>query len=171
MRRGVALIAVLAAGCPASHGDVDFDAGARRPDSGADSGGARADGGTPASDGGCTGDRCDEIVEMSAGHGHVCARRASGEVLCWGGNGSGHLGAGTTDSRVARVAVVGRGDAVEVSAGSFEMGGGHTCARKAAREVVCWGWNRFGQVGDGTTEDRWTPVRVAGLVGADEVEA
>ena len=39
----------------------------------------------------------------------------------------------------------------------------HACAITAEHEVRCWGYNRFGQLGDGTTDDRWTPVEVVGV--------
>jgi alpha-tubulin suppressor-like RCC1 family protein len=47
---------------------------------------------------------------------------------------------------------------------------GHTCAL-VDDEVWCWGDNRHGQLGDGTTEDRAEPVRVQGLDDAKWVEA
>lgn len=37
-------------------------------------------------------------------------------------------------------------------------GDAHACALKADGGVVCWGNNDFGQLGDGTTEDRFLPV-------------
>jgi alpha-tubulin suppressor-like RCC1 family protein len=44
----------------------------------------------------------------------------------------------------------------ELSAGLF-----HTCGiRKADRALVCWGMNLSGQLGDGTTEDRFMPTRI-----------
>ena len=38
----------------------------------------------------------------------------------------------------------------------------HTCGNTAAAH--CWGWNLYGQVGDGTNIDRFLPVPVAGSI-------
>ena len=40
---------------------------------------------------------------------------------------------------------------------------GHTCALLADHTVRCWGLNDFGQLGDGTTTMRLTPVAVTGI--------
>jgi alpha-tubulin suppressor-like RCC1 family protein len=37
-----------------------------------------------------------------------------------------------------------------------------SCGISTDSRAYCWGWNNFGQLGDGTTTDRLTPVAVAG---------
>ena len=99
-------------------------------------------------------------TQVSAGGSHTCAATVDGGVLCWGENGSGQLGDGTTQGRVVPVAVAGLGDSVR----SVAAGWNHTCALTVAGAVYCWGWNAYGQLGDGTQgSNRLTPVPVAGL--------
>lgn len=46
---------------------------------------------------------------------------------------------------------------------SLVAGAGHTCATRSDGSCWCWGDNRHGQLGDGTTLARTQPVPVAGL--------
>jgi alpha-tubulin suppressor-like RCC1 family protein len=46
-----------------------------------------------------------------------------------------------------------------VSAGPV---GSHTCGITTSNKIYCWGYNGSGQLGDGTTTTRWSPVKVAG---------
>jgi alpha-tubulin suppressor-like RCC1 family protein len=41
-------------------------------------------------------------------------------------------------------------------------GGVHTCGTTTTDVAFCWGYNSYGGVGDGTTSQRPTPVRVGG---------
>jgi alpha-tubulin suppressor-like RCC1 family protein len=47
-----------------------------------------------------------------------------------------------------------------VSFAAVRAGGNHTCGVTAVGAAYCWGFNGYGQLGDGTTIDRLTPVRV-----------
>jgi alpha-tubulin suppressor-like RCC1 family protein len=48
-------------------------------------------------------------------------------------------------------------------------GGEYTCALKGDGTVMCWGFNAFGQLGDGTTINRLEPVVVKGLTDATAI--
>ena len=43
---------------------------------------------------------------------------------------------------------------------AIESGVAHACALDASATLSCWGWNRFGQLGDGTTTEQRAPKAV-----------
>jgi len=104
---------------------------------------------------------------IATGWRHTCLLTGNGGVECWGYNFSGQLGDGTTLNRGTPAFVAGL--ASNVAAVDGGSGSAHTCAVTSAGGVKCWGFNTFGQLGDGTTADRLTPVDVSGL--ANEVTA
>jgi alpha-tubulin suppressor-like RCC1 family protein len=100
------------------------------------------------------------VTDIAAGDLHTCAVTTAGGVKCWGYNLYGQLGNGTIErNKPTPVDVSGLSSGLATIA----AGGAHTCAVTAAGGVKCWGWNREGQLGDGTTTDRPTSVDVSGL--------
>ena len=90
---------------------------------------------------------------IAAGGSHTCAILDNGTLRCWGLNSNGELGQGNTTSigdttGETTVAVdLGPGrTAVAVTAGD-----NHTCAILDNGTVHCWGWNFYGQLGQGNT--------------------
>lgn len=99
------------------------------------------------------------VAAIAVGSGHTCALMERGGIKCWGNDGSGQLGDGTTaEQRRTPIDVIGLSSGVTAIA----VGTNHTCARTGSG-VKCWGQNFYGQLGDGTRTDRYTPVDVIGL--------
>jgi alpha-tubulin suppressor-like RCC1 family protein len=94
------------------------------------------------------------VIAIATGGFHTCILTSAGAVKCWGGNRLGQLGNGTNTDSATPVAVSGLGTGVSTIA----TGERHTCILTSNGRAKCWGRNFNGQLGDGTTTDRWTPV-------------
>lgn len=94
------------------------------------------------------------FVTLAPGRADTCGMTQDGTVYCWG-------------ERYGLVPVE-----VEQFNGALDFGAGasFSCVVLPAGEVVCWGSNSRGQLGDGTTEDRQEPVLVDGLSGVTSIE-
>jgi alpha-tubulin suppressor-like RCC1 family protein len=97
------------------------------------------------------------VTEIATGAGHSLALTSTGQVLAWGDNDFGQLGDGTRTNRDEPVeAALPAGTVVTRIAG----GDDHSLALTSTGQVLAWGYNGSGQLGDGTTTTRTTPVEV-----------
>jgi alpha-tubulin suppressor-like RCC1 family protein len=101
------------------------------------------------------------VKQVSAGPYHTLALKEDGTVWSWGWNALGTLGDGSVEMRVRPVRVSGLVGVEQVAAGGF-----HNVAVVKVSDlppynsVWTWGWNAFGQLGDGTRVDRRQPVQI-----------
>jgi len=113
------------------------------------------------------------VVSVTAGGRHTCALTIAGNVLCWGGGSESQLGNdSTTSAQPTPVQVHGTGTTEVMSeVVSLNSKRNHTCAVTAIGGVLCWGLNSLGQLGDGGTANRSTPVEVVGVGGTGTLSA
>jgi alpha-tubulin suppressor-like RCC1 family protein len=93
--------------------------------------------------------------QVSAMDTHSIAVKTSGEIWVWGQAYGGRLGDGTTVNKCSPVREL-------CSATNWKQvsaGGGHNITLKTSGEIWSWGRNFCGRLGDGTTENRCSPVR------------
>ena len=96
--------------------------------------------------------------QVSAGGSHSLGVTSTGIAYAWGFNGNGRLGDNTTSQRTSPVTVVGGiTNWSQISAGSL-----HSLGLTSTGVAYAWGYNGSGQLGDGTTTSRLSPVTVIG---------
>ena len=99
--------------------------------------------------------------QVAVGSKHSCGLKENGTLWCWGDNSNGQLGTGDTSAQ---------NQPVQESTGASNwtqvtLGEKHSCAIKVDGSLWCWGGNGSRELGDGTREDRHTPVRVGASQG------
>lgn len=102
------------------------------------------------------------ISAISPAYYNGIALGSNGSVYTWGGNNNGELGNGTTTSKKYAVQVSGLSGVIKISGsknGAWDM------ALKSDGTIWTWGFNGSGQMGDGSTTQRTTPVQVLGSGG------
>jgi alpha-tubulin suppressor-like RCC1 family protein len=96
---------------------------------------------------------------INLGNFHVCAVTTMNKAYCWGTNSNGQIGDGNTAfTRWSPVPVFGDFPFKSVTANVYAH---HSCAITTSGKAYCWGRNVSGQLGDGTTVDKYPPVPVA----------
>jgi alpha-tubulin suppressor-like RCC1 family protein len=102
------------------------------------------------------------VAQVVAGDDVTCVRLRTQEVRCTGDNEFGSLGNGGPTDRSLPVAVKAPDGTANLD-GVLTLstaGGAHVCARIAGGQVLCWGRNADGGLGNGTEDDAPLPVSV-----------
>ena len=94
---------------------------------------------------------------IAAGYGHAYALTSTGTVYAWGQGGFAQIGDGATSNRSTPVQVH---LPTGVTPTAITAGLDHGLALADSGDVYAWGRNNYGQIGDGTTTNRTTPVQV-----------
>jgi len=85
-----------------------------------------------------------QFHSLSVGAHHQCAITTDGRAFCWGDNGAGQLGTGTSNGNGSAFVIGG------LTFRSMTTGLEHTCALTPDDSVYCWGDNTYAQLGAGT---------------------
>jgi alpha-tubulin suppressor-like RCC1 family protein len=104
------------------------------------------------------------VTQISAGGQTNCALK-NGNAFCWGDNTYGEIGDGTTTSRTSPTLVGGGYTWESISTFNDSYPGDNvatTCGITTSGTAYCWGANKEGEVGDGTTTQRNSPTLVSG---------
>lgn len=101
------------------------------------------------------------ITSVAVGSNHSIALSSDGKVAAWGYNGFGQLGIGTTTDSLVPVSTTSTGvlsgkTVIAIAAGQF-----HNLALCTDGTLVAWGYNFYGQLGNGLTSNSSTPVAVS----------
>jgi hypothetical protein len=94
-------------------------------------------------------------------HYGTCAIKVDGTLWCWGYNNTGAVGDSTTTNRSSPVQVSG-GGSWKFVCGAGDAANTHCIGIKTDGKMYGWGYNVFGQLGDGTNVAKSSPVLVVG---------
>ena len=102
-----------------------------------------------------------KIIQIHAGYEHSLALASDGTVYTWGRNNSGQLGKNdATDAHIpAAVRTFGTPMAGKIIV-QLAAGNSQSIALASDGTVYTWGWNQYGQLGNGTTMNSRIPVAV-----------
>jgi alpha-tubulin suppressor-like RCC1 family protein len=98
---------------------------------------------------------------------HACAI-ASGGAQCWGDNEYGEVGNGSTSATIPSPAAV---SGLSTGVSAISVGNYHTCALLSGGTVKCWGYNTYGELGNGLVTASSVPVAASTLTGVTAISA
>jgi alpha-tubulin suppressor-like RCC1 family protein len=95
------------------------------------------------------------FVQLATGVFQTCGIETNGDAYCWGRNGSGQLGDGTTAMRVEPTAV-----SANLKFKHIAIGSDHACGISSSDEVYCWGNGNAGKLGTHSADNKLTPTKI-----------
>jgi alpha-tubulin suppressor-like RCC1 family protein len=96
------------------------------------------------------------ITAIDAGDANTCALTNAGGLKCWGDNFNYQLGTGIGDKSNIPI----DNSFFTANLKMVSVSSGLICVITNADKLKCWGHNWYGQVGNGTTDDAYSPVDV-----------
>ena len=101
-------------------------------------------------------------LRVSMGQNHSSVITENGDLYCWGVNGDGEVGNGTTEDQLTPIKILNNVvfSSIRKNLGFANEGGG---AITESGDLYCWGFNWYGGVGNGTTENQLTPQKIMNL--------
>ena len=97
--------------------------------------------------------------QVSVGGNYSCGIYYDDKVYCWGYNGYGEVGVGSAETKIFNPTAI-KGDLANKRVKLVTTGRFHVCALTLDGQAYCWGWNNWGEVGDGTYQEKRLPVKV-----------
>jgi len=101
------------------------------------------------------------ITQAAAGQYHSIALASDGKVYTWGYNSNGQLGNGNNTTSNVPVAVITSGVLIGKTITKVAAGASHSIALASDGTVYTWGYNGYGQLGNGDNTRRNVPVAVS----------
>ncbi len=95
------------------------------------------------------------FASITTGVFQTCGIATDGKAYCWGRNGSGQLGDGTTTMRVEPAAV-----SADLDFKGITIGNDHACGVSSNDEVYCWGDGSDGKLGTRSSDNKLIPTKV-----------
>ena len=116
------------------------------------------------------------ITQVSLGGSHSAVLNSSGRIFTWGNNANGQLGNGTTGTATNKSAPVEITASFNLNSGEtiaqISLGGNHSLVLSSNDRIFTWGYNLYGQLGDGTLAVKNTPLEITSsfnLIGSETI--
>lgn len=107
------------------------------------------------------------FTKIASGETHVIATGIDGELYSWGNNYTGELGDNTTISKSIPTKI-------ELASGvkpkKIAIGSGYSMATGTDNNLYTWGCNTFGELGDGTVNNKYSPTKIILSNGVEPID-